>query len=300
MQHLLRRIVAQPESRAIVGAVGFGSSLIALYQFLGPWAGGIGTVLVLAYYVTGAIRQSRRMREVEHRLLAELPHQHGFLVEFLRQTYKFPSARVIADRNSGLVIHAYRNEFIVRGTDCANVQHISGSNVSEVPARGVSFALVGGSSLATSDLGARYSVGGGPFRNPEFIQDEDRFKLAFCEFPSPLETSGTFELTYTDDWKGAMRISADGFFFPEALYFPSGVHRLSTKVDFSFPVASVAVLEVDVDAAVVRTHRTQPRPTKPSDGMSSAFAWFVDSPPASTVYVLYYRSARNGPVRPQL
>lgn len=289
----VKQFLKRPEVEFLGTAIAFLSSVIALYQFFGLKVGAVGTAVVLAYYIRESYRRGRRMRQAEERLRRELPPQHAFLVEFIRQTYRLPSNPNITERNAGLTVHSYQNDFIVSGADCANRQEIRGSNTSTQPALGLCFALVGGSSVSARDIGARYRLQGGVEREPTFIQDEERFKVAFCEFVSPLAPGKEFILSYRDVWRGSMRIDADGFIFPESLYFPSGIHRLGARIEFSFRVATVAVLEVDVAGARVSTCRSQPEPTTPRDGMAAAYDWFVDSPSRDSVFMWYYRSVQD-------
>lgn len=282
-----------PKYRLIGSAVGLISSIIALFEFVGTEAGVAGMVLVLAYFIRDAYRQRRRVQWAQDKLLAELPHQHSFLVEVLRQTYGFPDTKGISAVNDGLVIHSYENNFIVNGVDCSNHQVVVGRNGSDQPVRGIAFALVGGSSLDAVELGSSYTINNGASRFPEFVRDEDRFKIVFNEFTTPLAPQEQFELKYSDNWKGSMRVEADGFFFPESLYFPSGIHRLGSRVNFSFPVSSIAVLEVDVGQSIVRTCRSQPRQVaSPSEAVCS-YEWSIDSPLPNCIYILYYRAVRR-------
>ena len=281
-----------PKYRLLGSAVGLISSIIALFEFIGTEAGIVGMVLALAYYMRDAYRQRRRVQWAQEKLLFELPHQHSFLVEFLRQTYGFPDTKGISEMNNGLIINHYENNFVVDGVDCQNYQYIRGRNNSDRPVRGLAFALVGGSSLDVAELGSSYSINDGDERTPEFVRNEDRFKVVFNEFAVPLSPQEQFELRYSDNWKGSMRVEADGFFFPEALYFPSGIHRLETRVDFSFPVGSIAVLEVDISQSIVRACRSQVKQVVPKNGAACAYGWSIDSPVASCIYILYYRSDR--------
>jgi hypothetical protein len=289
----IERIKQQPATKVIAGAIAAASALATVYKLLGPIPT-IGVLTIgLLIAVRLALRWRGRARELEERLLAELPHQHAFLVEFLRETYKLPSDSTIAKRNVGITVHNYENDFVIRGTDCANHQRISGSNTGNQVVRGLAFALVGGSSLDTSELNSRYSFNGEAQASTSFIIDEERFKVPFSEFSVPLRPGQSFTFEYSDEWKGSMRIQADGFFFPEMFYFPSGIHRLSSRLDFSFRVATIAVLAVDVERAIVSPCATQPQPVAPAQGMTAAYTWFIDSPDAEHVYVLHYRAAES-------
>jgi hypothetical protein len=286
-----QQLMNSPESRLLASGLGFGSSLLAVYEFFGLRGFSIGVTAAAIYYMHYAFRRMRHARYLEAALLNELPHQHAFFVEFLRQTYGFPGRRDISARNAGVLIHTYENNFIVNETDCRNVQSVHGSNISGVPVRSISFVLVGGSSIRSASLGAQFSVDDGPKREPEFVIDEDRLKVVSAAFETPLEPGSEFRLKYSDNWPGSMRREADGFFFPEALYFIDSIHRISSHVEFSFAVREVAVLEIELDEAIVKTCRTQPRACQAPPGMAHAYDWFVDSPSSSSVFVFYYRAA---------
>jgi len=282
---------SDPRIRTSVEVAGFVGTLVGLYQFFGApvtFAGGVG---ILAYYAVQRYRALRRLQDTPRVLMAELPNHHAFLVEFLRETYSLPRDEILLGRNQGLTIHHYENSFTVEGTDCANRQRIAGRNTGQAPSRGLAFALVGGSSLNASDLGAEYSPTSQSGRQPEFLVDRDRFKIAFCEFDRPIAQDEKFEIAYKDCWRGSMRRGADGFFFPEPLFFPGGIHRLSTRLDFSFPIRSMAVLSVNIEDGTVRPCGSQPRPVDATPSERHVFEWEIDGPRKDTIYVLYYTAA---------
>lgn len=197
---------------------------------------------------------------------------------------------IIVNKNKGINVYKYENNFIVRGVDCSNKQRIRGRNISEIPVRGVCFALVGGSSMSTYELNSKYSTNNIDNNIPEFLIDDDQFKVALCAFKTPLEQNCEFDLSYSDSWQGAMRKEADNFFFPEALYFPDGIGELSVRIDFDFAVESLAALEVNTSAFSVVTSDSQPKKIEPMDGMAEAFTWSKRSPSKTLMFILYYRS----------
>ncbi len=235
-------------------------------------------------------RMSRHIRELEECLVAELPHHHKFLVEFLRTTYIARGKDIIVARNRGATVYRYENNFVVQGSDCSNAQIIKGRNVSQVPIRGIAFALVGGSSMSVESLGSKYGTDGGTLRSPEFLIDDDRFKIAFCPFPTPLPPNREFEITYSDQWKAAMRQKADGFFFPEALYFPDKIGELSVRLDFDFEIQFVAALEVDTERSSVATCDAQPVAVTSAPGLLAAYQWQKNAPSPGSIFVLYYQA----------
>ncbi len=235
-------------------------------------------------------RMSRKITYLEDSLVAELPHLHHFLVEFLRTTYISRGKGIIVSKNAGANIHTYQNNFYVKGSDCSNKQIIRGRNISRVPIRGISFALVGGSSMSTSSLCSRFQINENKESTPEFLVDDDRFKIAFCPFPTPLGQNKEFLLSYSDSWQGAMRKEADGFFLPEALYFPDKIGELSVHLEFDFEIESLAALEVNTVNFSVVTCETQPKSTTPSVGMVHAFNWSMLSPSMYSIFILYYRA----------
>jgi len=275
-------------SRPIIEFVAFAGGLTGIYQFLGIRASVIGVIAILIYYTVQRCRHLSRATRARSSLLAELPNHHAFLVEFLRETYSLPRDEVLISRNEGAFVLEYENSFVVHGTDCENHQRIVGKSIADRPLRGVAFPLVGGSSVSASDLHATYKVGDAREREPEFIQDRDRFKIAYCEFPSAVAPRGEFTLVYRDNWRASMRAGADGFFFPETLCFPSGVQRLVMKVGFAFEVASIALLEVNMNSGSVKTCREQPSIHTPGVELKAEYRCTIDRPDPDTVYVLYY------------
>ena len=276
----------------VFAAIGYIGAVGTLYQLFGYIAVAAGVLVpVAAALPVVLVRQRRRIKQLEDRLAAELPPQHAFLVEFLRTTYAPPRNDVLIERNNGLNIQHYQNDFAVSGSDCVNAQKIEGTNLSTLPARGVAFAVVGGSSMSATELSSEYTANDGPMRRPAFIVDEERFKVAFCEFDVPIPLQSTFTIAYSDEWRGAMRGGADGFFFPEALYFPSAINRLASRLEFSFPIASIGVLCANISDATVSLCESQPCKATPRKDMVAAFTWSVQRPPNDTIYVLYYCAA---------
>ncbi len=267
------------------------SSVVTLTAFFG-WKALLGCAILGIIATSGLqlLRMSQRIQKLERSLFAELPHQHKFLIEFLRTTYIASGQDRIVERNKGLAVYLYENNFSVRGSDCSNSQVIKGRNISEVPVRGVSFALVGGSSMNVGTLGSKYKTNDGASGSPEFLIDDDRFKVAFCPFNTPLRQNCEFITTYADEWKGAMREEADGFFFPEALYFPDKIGELSSRLDFNFIIDSLAALEVDIKQSIVRTCNAQPVVVEPADGFVCAYQWRKLAPSPNSIFVLYYRA----------
>ena len=135
------KVWQHPEVKMVTAAAGVISVVLKLYQQVGAIASIGVAILALLVTIRIALRWRRRIDDLEEQLLAELPHQHAFLVEFLRQAYKLPGDQTIASRNLGLTIHNYQNDFVVRGTDCANHQRITGSNTGSQVARGLAFAF---------------------------------------------------------------------------------------------------------------------------------------------------------------
>lgn len=280
----------RPSLKVVGGSIAVLSSVVTLVTFFG-WVALVGcAILGLGAAGLQLYRLSQRIKELEGLLIAELPHQHKFLVEFLRTTYIASGRDLIVERNTGLTVNLYENNFIVRGSDCSNSQVITGRNISIAPVRGVSFALVGGSSMDVESLGSKYKTTDGASGSPEFLIDDDRFKVAFCPFNTPLGQNREFTTTYSDDWKGAMRKEADGFFFPEALYFPDKIGELSSRLDFDFEIEFLAALEVDINQSIVQTCNAQPVAVKPAEGFVSAYQWKNLAPSPDSIFVLYYRS----------
>ncbi len=224
---------------------------------------------------------------LSHSGLPEKHHHHKFLVEFLRTTYVARGKDFIVAKNKGLTVNQYENNFAIKGANCSNSQVIKGRNVSREHVRGLSFALVGGSSMSVENLHSHYETHDGVSRTPEFLVDDDRFKIAFCPFRTPLAPNAEFTITYSDDWKGAMRPEADGFFLPEALYFPDRIGELSVCLDFDFNVASVSALEVSEQLSV-GTCDTQPLPVPAASGFACSFQWRKVTPSPGSIYVLFY------------
>ena len=285
-----------PQARPLVEVFGFAGSLLTLYQTLGTPGAIVGGVATLSYFGFQRYQSLKRQAQADETLLAELPEHLSFLVEFLRQTYSLPTDEVIAHRNDGLLVHHYVNSFLIKGSDCANTQRIVGRNTSTAPSRGLAFALVGGSSISSDELGAAYQSSQGPSREPEFLVDRDRFKVAFCEFDSPAMPQDNFDIRYADRWKGSMRLAGDGFFFPEPVFFPAGIHRLSSTIEIDRPLRSVAVMEVNVKKGSVKLCDSQPKIKTVVTTGASLIDWEVDSPPPDTVYVMYYSTGQSGDV----
>jgi hypothetical protein len=277
--------------------VGIGATTLATVGSIVSVFGLEGFVVLATVGLFGAVfqiyRMSQKLKYIEEALFAELPHHHRFLVEFLKSTYISRGKDVITVKNAGANIHTYQNNFCVKGSDCSNSQIIDGRNVSHVPLRGISFALVGGSSMSTNSLGSRFKINGTNESTPEFLIDDDRFKVAFCSFPSPLKQNKKFLLEYSDSWKGAMRKEGDGFFFPEALYFPDGIGELLVKLEFDFEIESLAALEINTDNFSVVTCDTQPEAVSPIAGMVNSFFWSKLAPSTNSIFILYYRAKLN-------
>lgn len=280
----------QPTGRIIGAGVAALSSVAGIVATFG-WKAFYG-IIAIGFGAVGyqLFRRSRRNKEIEESLVAELPHNHKFLVEFLRTTYIARGKEIIIERNRGATVYKYENNFIIQGSDCSNSQIIKGRNVSQVPIRGISFALVGGSSMSVESLGSKYETNGSTLRIPEFLIDDDRFKIAFCPFPTPLPPNAEFETTYSDQWKASMRQEADGFFFPEALYFPDKIGELSVRLDFDFEIQLVCALEVDTERASVTTCDAQPVAVTPAPNLLAAYQWQKNSPSPGSIFVLYYRA----------
>ncbi|MFA7060828.1 MAG: hypothetical protein WC156_08425 [Pedobacter sp.] len=142
--------------------------------------------------------------------------------------------------------------------------------------------------MNTESLHSQYMTHDGVSGSPEFLIDDDRFKVAFCPFKTPLAPNHEFTTTYTDEWKGAMRQEADGFFLPEALYFPDKIGEISVRLDFDFEVKSLASLEVDINQSSVRTCDAQPVSVVAASGFVCAYQWNKGAPSPRSIFVLYY------------
>lgn len=277
-------------TRAIAGgavAIGTTAGIVSAFGWEGLAFPAVSGFCGAGYQV---YRLTRRVRDLQSRLTAELSHHHRFLVEFLNTTYLGSERDVIVKRNAGASVLTYKTTFNVFGTDCENQQEITGINDSNVPLRGVAFALVGGSSISTEALGSLYSAQGVSNRAPEFLIDEERFKVAFCEFGSPLPRNGRFSVSYTDNWKGAMRQESDGFFFPEATYFLGGVSELVVRLNFAFPIDYLACLEVNSVLSSVVACDSQPESIAQDSSFQASFVWRRVRPSAESIFVLYYRA----------
>ena len=263
-------------------------TLITLYATAGITGAVAAAVLSLAYFAYGRYKDRVRSRAAERRLQAELPKHQAFLVGFLRENYALPHDADVRKRNRGLRINSYDNSFEIDGRDCGNTQTVSGINVGDEPVAGVTFVLVGGSSVTPEDLGASFVIGNGTARRPQFLQDEDRRKIAFCPFEQPLQPQELFTLQYRDLWVGSMRPEADGLFYPESLIFPSGLGSLSSTVGFAGRVATISVLEVDVRTAHVGLHKQQPHRVHGGSCGEDRFRWVTHGPSAQSIFVLQY------------
>jgi hypothetical protein len=269
----------------LLGALGSFASIYAIVDWQGMAIFAVVGFLIMGYFVIGALY---RIGHLEEQLAAELPLSHSFLVEFLRSTYIASGESLIIEKNRGLNITKYVNNFEVRGSDCRNVQTISGRNISKNPLCGLAFALVGGSSMKAENLNSHFTTHDGMSGKPEFLLDNERIKVAFCKFRIPLEPNSEFKISYSDNWKGAMRQDSDGFFFPEAVFFQGRIGEISVTLDFDAEVESLASLEFNVENSNVRTCRSQPQSIKANSGFSNSFEWKTVFPKSRSIFILYY------------
>ena len=284
----LSRQAARPLSVAVL-VVGFLGSIGTLWQIYGNSLLVNGTAGAFIFVLVLILNTIRRQRRLDEHLHADLPDSHAFLVEFLATTYA-PARRLEVHRkNSGLTIRSYKNSFVVDGTNCKNYQEIEGYNSSDGVVTGLAIPLVGGSSIDSSSLMATYRIKNGDAHKPDFVIDEERYKVAFCQFDVPLRPQQPFQIRYTDDWPGSMRAEGDAFFFPESLYFPAGVQRLESSIEFSSKIRSAIVLECDLDTSEVGHCESIPA-LEVAGEFRSIVQWSINSPRQSVVYILYFRA----------
>jgi hypothetical protein len=241
-----------------------------------------------------AYRSRRSAARLGENIREELPINHAWLLEFMQSTYLGAGRDIIIRKNTGARITKYWTGFNVTGINCSNQQVIEGRNASDTPIQGISFALVGGSSIRSSSLGSKYATGSGNVSTPEFLVDEERFKVPFCRFACPISRNERFSVRYSDNWPGAMREQTDGFFFPEAMYFPSGVEELEVELQFDFDLTSITCLEANMDSGVVIPCETQPIAQVVEGRSLPLYTWKKFTPGANTIFILFYHAKAQG------
>jgi hypothetical protein len=220
-----------------------------------------------------------------------LSQDHKWMLEFMNVTYLGKNRDIICKANINTRVSEYYTKFIVNGSDCLNTQRITGRNSGQIPLPALSFAVVGGSTLSIESLGAKYSVDSVGWIEPEFVVDEERFKVAYCRMHRPLATNESFEILYSDRWPSSMREGSDGFFFPEAIYFPAGIEKLTVEICFDFLIRTIYCLEADIDRGIVRPCLEQPMPCDSPGANFSQYIWSHFSPSTSSIFIILYNAA---------
>lgn len=244
-------------------------------------------VLILLFAIVG-YRVFTIKRRLTNELKGQLSQDHKWMMEFMSVTYLGKNRDIICKANINTRISEYYTRFVVKGSDCLNSQRISGRNTGQLPLLSLSFAVVGGSTLSIESLGAKYSVNSLDWFKPEFVVDEERFKIALCRMHRPLAKNEHFEVLYSDRWPSSMRDGSDGFFFPEAIYFPAGIEKLTVELCFDFPIRNIECLEADINRGTVRPCSEQPMPCDATESNSSQYLWHHFSPSASSVFIILY------------
>lgn len=220
----------------------------------------------------------------------------GYLLDFYASTVlphlTTPDSRMV---NPDLHLSLYLRSSRVAGTDVHAHREYHGSNLGPGVVSGFRVVTFGGASLKSSEMSTRLSQveRDGTYHLPAVTTevDEERFKVLYVQFRTPLSVGGTFRVEFDYVWPGAMWWGTDSIAFSEILCYPRGVDRVESILEFDSSLSHIGAYSFDLLAGECNADSVQPE-LAPTEDFGDRYHWSIVNPGSNRLYFIAFTRTR--------